>query len=448
MTAAPRRYSAIAMLLHWLIAAMLAFQLGMGRGLEERTIAAGLFDVTQLHKSIGITILLLSLARLGWRFAKPPPAPLPDTALNHRLSKLVHIGLYGFMIGAPLTGWLMVSTAKLDINTLLFRTVPWPDIPFMGALEAGAKAAINGAAEWAHGALGWAGVALFALHVIGALRHQMLRGEPLLARIWPGASRLNKASGALLIGGLVAILLALALWGQSWNGSVQDSSDTPLAASEAATQASGTLKSAVTQDTATAADEAPEEETDAPNEEAEKTVGDDPETATAPEAAAATAYDWRVTDKQPIGFSFGWNGDTVRGRFSDWRATIRFGAQALDQSSIDVSIGLASARTGESSVDEALPGADFFAIAANPQARFRSSDIRALGGNRYEARGTLSLRGRSQPVILRFTLSITGTTARAQGTATVNRAVFGIGEGNYGDLAETVTVSFDFAAER
>ncbi|WOE75801.1 YceI family protein [Alterisphingorhabdus coralli] len=444
-----QRYSAIAILLHWIIAALLAFELGLGRGLEHLTLATGLFDVTQLHKSIGITILLLSIARLGWRLLNPPPAPLPDSALNHVLAKTVHIGLYAFMIGAPLSGWLMVSTSKLDIDTLLFSTIPWPDIPWVGGLEASAKEALNGAAEWVHGALGWVGVALFALHVVGALRHHLLRGEPLLGRILPGAFGLRPNRGAMVIGLFALASVSLTLWAQNWGGGKAET-PAPLAAEDM--PATQTLKlnelqaDAVEDEEpeATEATEDAEEEDDAAEDEAEDNAEQEEE----PEEPATTAYDWRVTNKQPIGFAFVWNGETVRGSFSDWNATIRFGEQALDQSNIDVSIGLASARTGNAQVDEALPGADFFAIAANPRARFRSNDIRSLGGNRYEARGNLSLRGSSQPVTLRFTLDIDGTTASANGNASVNRAAFGIANGSYGDIADAVQVDFNFSASR
>ncbi|MEO1043928.1 MAG: YceI family protein [Pseudomonadota bacterium] len=451
MTTSPagqQRYSGIAMALHWMIAAMLAFQLGLGRGLEELTIATGLFDVTQLHKSIGITILVLSVLRLVWRWLNPPPPALPDNRLNHALAKAVHIGLYAFMIGAPLTGWLMVSTSKLDIDTLLFNTLPWPDIPWVGSLEAGSKSALNDAAEWTHGALGWVGVALFALHIAGALRHQWLRREPLLARIWPGSLGHRANSGAVIIALLVAAALSLALWGQNRAGLQQQGRNGSPAPDTASTREKPVSSAPVSDETA------PEDAVEGAGDDPEDTEENDTEAETVaeeadkPEQPSATAYDWSVSDRQPIGFAFDWNGETVRGTFSDWRAAIRFGADALDQSSIDVTIGLASARTGEAQVDEALPGADFFAIATSPQARFRSSSIRSLGGNRYEAPGTLSLRGVSQPVTLRFTLDIQGNSARANGNASINRAAFGIAEGNYGALGDTVQVRFTFSAER
>jgi cytochrome b561 len=133
------RYSRTAMALHWLIAAMLAFQFGLGEAFEHLPRGKLLFDTAQFHKSIGITILLLTVIRLAVRFTKPRPAPLGDSGWAQRLAGIVHWGLYAFMIGAPLTGWLAASTSRLDIPTYLFNVIPWPDFPFVSGMEAAAK---------------------------------------------------------------------------------------------------------------------------------------------------------------------------------------------------------------------------------------------------------------------------------------------------------------------
>src|SRR5438445_9803469 len=93
------RYSTLAIVLHWLIAAAIVLQIVLSTRMDgPRTPQS--FAVTQLHKSIGVTILLLSLARLGWRLAHPP-APLPSTMARweRELSRVVHVGFYVIMIG-------------------------------------------------------------------------------------------------------------------------------------------------------------------------------------------------------------------------------------------------------------------------------------------------------------------------------------------------------------
>ena len=113
-------YAPVAILLHWLIAALIVLQIVLA-GRMEGKLTPESFAVTQLHKSIGISILLLSLARLAWRLLNPPP-PMPESLApwERRLAKLTHAGFYGVMIAMPLTGWIMVSTSRLAIPTLLF----------------------------------------------------------------------------------------------------------------------------------------------------------------------------------------------------------------------------------------------------------------------------------------------------------------------------------------
>jgi cytochrome b561/polyisoprenoid-binding protein YceI len=462
LVADQKRYSAVAMALHWLIAAALAFQMGLGGGLEDLTPQTGLFAAAQLHKSIGISILLLSLLRLGWRWYKPPPAALPDSRVNHWLAHMVHIGLYAFMIGAPLSGWLLVSSSKLGIDTYIFSTLYWPHIPFVGDLEASTKAALNGIAGQAHHYLGWMGLALFVLHIIGALRHQFIKDEPLLARIWPGVWGARKIAGSAVIIGAFAVMFTLSGLAQGLYGSGGAGGDGAEETTEKAAITSEKSEDGYTAiepknipiidvDLAEDAEAIGEDLKDAENA-ADAADGDSTAQAAEPEAVAAPqaaiAYDWKVTSAPPIRFSFDWNGEAVSGTFSDWNADIRFGPEALDQSRIAVNINLASAKTGNGQIDDALPGADFFAAAANPQARFVSSDIRSSGGDNYEARGTLTLKGISKPLTLRFTLAINADVATAKGSTAINRSAYNVAIGSYGDISPNVKVNFTLAAKR
>src|SRR3546814_18586852 len=84
------------------------------------------------------------------------------------------------MICAPLTGWALVSTAKVKVPTLIFGLIPLPHLPLpMHGHEL---------AEGAHGLLAWIGVALFLLHVAGALRHHILLRDGLIWRMMPARS--------------------------------------------------------------------------------------------------------------------------------------------------------------------------------------------------------------------------------------------------------------------
>src|SRR3990170_2071481 len=187
LQAAQQRYSLVAILLHWAIALALGFQLALGFSMPKDERGFALF---QLHKSVGITILLLTLARVAWRLARRPP-PAVEGGFQGFLAKAVHTLLYVFMIGMPLTGWAVVSTSRIEIPTLFWGAIPWPHLPLPGSL--------NEAFEETHELLAWIGIALIALHVAGALRHQFLVRDGLLRRMGPGGSAW--AAGLLALAG-------------------------------------------------------------------------------------------------------------------------------------------------------------------------------------------------------------------------------------------------------
>jgi cytochrome b561 len=183
------RYSTVAVTLHWLIALFILMNWPLGwrmqfvKGIDQ-------FTFYQLHKSFGITILLLSVLRLAWRLFRPPPPHAPSLKPWERVAATaVHWGFYVVMIGMPLSGWLAVSTAKLNLPTLLYKTVPWPHVPGTQGLDAGAKAAVNGAADATHSVLAWGALVLFLLHVGAVLKHYVVDKEPVLQRMLPRLRR-------------------------------------------------------------------------------------------------------------------------------------------------------------------------------------------------------------------------------------------------------------------
>ena len=86
------RYALVAIVLHWLIATALVFQILLGWRMGDMK-GPEAFALVQLHKSVGITILVLSLARLGWRLINPPP-PMPETMAGWEktLARITHVG--------------------------------------------------------------------------------------------------------------------------------------------------------------------------------------------------------------------------------------------------------------------------------------------------------------------------------------------------------------------
>lgn len=175
-----------------------------------------------------------------------------------------------------------------------------------------------------------------------------------------------------------------------------------------------------------------------------------PAPAQAAQAASATA--WTVdAGRSRLQFRATAAGAAFTGRIGQWTAAIRFDPRNLAGSSLNVDIDVGSIRTGDAQRDEYLPTADWLNTARHPRARFASSQIRSLGGNRYEAAGTLTIRGVSRPLTLPFTVDISGANATARGSIGLNRNAFGVGQGQWAGedtVARVVTVSFEVHATR
>lgn len=171
------RYSSVAILFHWTIALLVIVNLIIGIGHES---IPALRAWMPGHKAIGITVLVLTLARLAWRLAHRPPAlPGSVTPAERRAAHAAHWGLYTLMVLMPLTGWMMVSGPGPGPA----RPLSWFGVFDVPLLPVG-KAA-SGLGANAHGVLGWLMLALVVLHIAGALRHHFLLRDATLARMAP-----------------------------------------------------------------------------------------------------------------------------------------------------------------------------------------------------------------------------------------------------------------------
>jgi polyisoprenoid-binding protein YceI len=168
-------------------------------------------------------------------------------------------------------------------------------------------------------------------------------------------------------------------------------------------------------------------------------------------AAAQEAPKWIVDQAHSkLGFETQAMGAPVQGAFQRWDADIRFDPKQLGRSKVVVTIQTGSAVTGDAEHDQTAQGADWLASAMFPTATFQAESFKDLGGGRYEADGDLTIRGVSKPQVLPFTLAITGDVARMTGETTVDRSLFGVGQGSYGgaDVSPlAVTVKVDLSAK-
>jgi cytochrome b561 len=183
MPVTTQRYHAVAMSLHWLIGLLIIVNLLMGLsfGYMDKAVR---FEFMQLHKSFGITVLLLTVVRILWRFAKGAPAE-PSTLKRWEVvvSGLVHFLLYGMMIMIPFSGWALVSSSSLGIPTVLYGIISWPHLPFFEGVPD--LKAVHERIQTTHAWLAYSTLFLLFLHVGAGLKHHFMQRDEILFRMTP-----------------------------------------------------------------------------------------------------------------------------------------------------------------------------------------------------------------------------------------------------------------------
>ncbi len=177
MPAERLHYDTVAKVFHWLIVAGLAIQLPLGWLMPD--IKRGMVPDTamSLHLSIGGTILLLIVLRLGWRLTHPV-APDNELAAWQRVaSALVHWLLYGTVLLTTLTGWFFASARGWPIT--LFGLVPLP-----GLVEQGS--ALGRRIGGLHETLTWILLGLIGVHVGAAFIHFFVYKDRVIYRMLTG----------------------------------------------------------------------------------------------------------------------------------------------------------------------------------------------------------------------------------------------------------------------
>jgi cytochrome b561 len=188
------RYGTVAMTLHWLIALAVLANIGLGIYHADYIpdnappdVQKFAFQIIQLHKSIGLTVLVLSLARLAWRLVNPiPPLPVGMSPALRVTAHATHFLLYVLIIAIPFSGWALVSGSQLGLPTHYFGVIEWPNLWFLAELPRATKHALHHTLALTHFYLAWSMIVLIPIHVTGALYHQFLRRDDVLRRMIPG----------------------------------------------------------------------------------------------------------------------------------------------------------------------------------------------------------------------------------------------------------------------
>jgi cytochrome b561 len=175
------RYSRTAICLHWLLMALLVFQICFGwfldevpRGTPARTI------YVNLHKSTGLLIGLIILLRLYWRLThRAPPLPASMPGWERVAAKWSHLLLYVCMVLMPASGYIASNFSKYGVN--FFNSIK---LPPWGVNDAAIYAVFN----QTHIVTSSIFVGLIGLHVLAALRH-LIRKDGIFSRMWPARAR-------------------------------------------------------------------------------------------------------------------------------------------------------------------------------------------------------------------------------------------------------------------
>ncbi len=380
-------YTAVAVALHWSIAAAILTNLALGWWMHEAIDAAQTqaraIAAYQLHKSLGLTILFLSLARLGWRVLHaPPPLPVQMPAWEKTAARVSHWALYTLMIAVPFSGWLYVSTqwrddTPLNVPTLWFGLFEVPHLLGLSAMANDMRQAYAEVFEEVHEWLAWSMAALLGLHVAAALKHHFVERDDVLMRMRPFAGTALGAS-----------VFALVLW---------------------------LLLAAPTQRVAPFA------------------------------ITSSPASNWAVdAAKSSVHFSGTHAGVAFRGSFSRWQADIRFDPANLAGSHIGGTFETASAQDGVPLHDESLPQKEWFDVEQHPTASFRSTRITPK-----IVEGVLTLKGHDLPVAL--SLNLEGDRMTLSGRFEVDRAEADLGmesDANAQYVSRKIAVDVNIEAAR
>ena len=168
-----------AKLLHWIGAVLILILLVHGWWMTHITARPDRFANYGWHAALGYDLLALVVLRLLWRWTHAVPAlPANLQRWERILARAGHIGLYLLILGSSLTGWALAGTLRRPLNQDAFGlTVP----PLVS------DRTLHDLLEESHTILSYLLGALVVVHIIGALRHHLIKKNDVFQRMWFGA---------------------------------------------------------------------------------------------------------------------------------------------------------------------------------------------------------------------------------------------------------------------
>ncbi|MBU3724712.1 MAG: YceI family protein [Burkholderiaceae bacterium] len=162
-------------------------------------------------------------------------------------------------------------------------------------------------------------------------------------------------------------------------------------------------------------------------------------------AAHAAEYNQVQLDKSAINFTYQQMGVKMDGKFKKFAAKLSFDPAKPSAAKAVFDVDLASIDTGSDESDQEVAGKAWFNTKAFPVARFVSGAVKSLGGNKYEVLGQLTIKGKTQEVVVPATFTAQGKGGVFDGAFVIRRGDFSIGEGAWAKfdiLANDIQIKF------
>ncbi|MBX2834289.1 MAG: cytochrome b/b6 domain-containing protein [Micavibrio sp.] len=372
------QFGSVARALHWSIALLILSLLCVGFYMIGMEFSPLKLQIYSIHKSFGLIVLLLGIARIIWKSINPRPNHLASHTKFERLAAgLMHILLYVGIIVMPLSGWIMSSAGEYPASFFgLF------DIPHLTAKNEHLYERMKDIHELSAYAI----IAAVGLHYLGAVKHHLIDRNDTLRRMGG-----NLAIAAIF--GLTLLLASLSAGKhllEEINKEAQPITAPPILQ---------TLKN-----------------------EGKLNPG------------------WIINHKQShINFTFTQYGNAVNATFEKWDADITFDPDNLENAHVLVSIDINSIATGSADRDAQAREQEWFATDTYPKAIFESdkSGVAHIKGNTYKMLGSLKIKDVTLPTDFTFTLDFAEEngekTAYMSGNLSVDRTTYGVGQGEWAD---------------
>lgn len=163
----------------------------------------------------------------------------------------------------------------------------------------------------------------------------------------------------------------------------------------------------------------------------------------------AANFSTLVPAKSSVGFGYKQMNVPLSGQFKKFSAQLSFDPARPEAASASLDIDMASVDTGSDEADEEVVGKEWFNVKGYPSARFVSTSVKPLGGERYQVEGKLSIKGKTLPVTAPVTYKADGANAQFDGAFTIKRLDYNIGEGEWkdtGTVANDIQIKFHIVA--